>query len=184
MWGFWKGLRQHVLLGSLRKGLLRRRRLLKPGPDSFQKARSVAFLFDATDADVAREVATYAEKLRRKGKEILLLGFQSTDPVENPHPFPCFHSRDADWVGRPRGLSVQEWLARPVDFLIHVATRPLEPLEYLAGLTPAALRVGPATGLTDCYDLMLDLPPAATTQTFFREMEHLLGFIKIGHDGI
>ena len=66
--------------------------------------------------------------------------------------------------------------------LINYQTQRNELLEYITALTPAGLRIGPATDNTRCYDLMLDVPADTTPQSFFKQMENLLGKIQVRNE--
>jgi hypothetical protein len=97
-------------------------------------------------------------------------------------PFPCLNKKNIDWAGRPFGTIIDEWLNRPVDVVIHVSALGEEALEYITALTPAGLRVGPVTLQTSCYDLMLDVPANTSPQSFFKQMENLLGKIQVRNE--
>lgn len=178
----WQDFKKYQYNKGLNKGLISRLKRVNSKSLSFATAKSVAFLFNTEDPEVSSGIEKYAESLRKKGKETFLLGLNAVSNVLLDTQFPCLNKKNIDWVGRPVGTLVDEWLIRPVDVVIHVSAQKNDILEYLTALTPAGLRVGPATDNTHCYDLMLDVPADTTPQTFFKQMESLLGKIQVRNE--
>lgn len=178
----WQHLKKHLFYKSLHKGLNERLMRNHASPLSFSSAKSIAFIFNADDPDFISGTEKYAAQLKKKGKEVFLLGLNTRTKELLDYTFPCLNKKNIDWVGRPFGAIVDEWLKRPVDLVIHVSALCDEPLEYITALTPAGLRIGPVTAQTSCYDLMLDIPADTTPQTFFNQMENLLGKIQVRNE--
>lgn len=178
----WQNFKNYHFNKGLDKGLISRLKRVNSKSLSFATAKSIAFLFNAEDPDVISGIEKYVESLRKKGKETFILGLNAASKDLLDTSFPCLNKKNIDWVGRPIGTLVDEWLIRPVDVVIHVSAQRNAILEYLTALTPAGLRVGPATDNTHCYDLMLDVPADTTPQTFFKQMENLLGKIQVRNE--
>jgi len=141
---------------------------------SFESAKTVSILFEATDLN-AREVAlTYAKKLKKRGKKVRLLGFFD-NKLENPNfTFPHFNRKNIDWAQRPNGQNVEDFIKEKTDIFINLATQTTRHTEYIAALTNAPLRVGPCTDQTICYELMIDLAKPKTLEAFIKEAEKIL----------
>jgi hypothetical protein len=180
----WQHFKKSRFNKSLNKGLAARTGLTVPKPLSFHSAKSVAFLFDAENPKVNEEILKYAGQCQKKGKSIFLLGLHANAKELLELPFPCLKKNDIDWAGRPFGKLFDEWLLRPVDIVIHVSSECNEPLAFITALTPAGLRIGPVTNQTSCYDLMLDVPPDTSPQSFFKQLEYLLGKIEVRNEPI
>jgi len=178
----WQNFKKNQLAKSLNKGLIFRSKRINANTLSFISAKSVAFVFNAEDPDFIMGIEKYAEQCKKKGKEIFLLGLNMKSKEILDFPFPCLNKKNIDWAGRPFGTIIDEWLNRPVDVVIHVSALGEEALEYITALTPAGLRVGPVTLQTSCYDLMLDVPANTSPQSFFKQMENLLGKIQVRNE--
>jgi len=178
----WQNFKKFHFDKSLNKGLVARLKQDSSKSLSFATAKSIAFLFNAEDPEVISGVEKYAESLQKKGKKTFLLGLNAASKDLLDTSFPCLNKKNIDWVGRPIGILIDEWFNQPVDVVIHVSAQKNELLEYITALTPAGLRIGPATDNTSCYDLMLDVPADTTPQTFFKQMENLLGKIQVRNE--
>ena len=178
----WQNFKKFHFNKSLNKGLVSRSKQVSSKSLSFETAKSIAFLFNAEDPEVISGVEKYAESLQKKGKKTFLLGLNAASKDLLDISFPCLNKKNIDWVGRPIGTLIDEWFNQPVDVVIHVSAQRNELLEYITALTPAGLRIGPATDNTSCYDLMLDVPADTTPQTFFKQMENLLGKIQVRNE--
>jgi len=178
----WQNFKKNQLTKSLNKGLSLRSKRTVANSLSFATAKSIAFIFDAENPEFILGIQKYAEQLQKKGKIIFLLGLNINTKEIIELTLPCLNTKDIDWAGRPFGKLVDEWLNRPVDVVIHVSALNNKPIEYLTALTPAGLRIGPVTDQTSCYDLMLDIPADTTPQSFFKQMEILLGKIQVRNE--
>ncbi len=141
---------------------------------NLDEARTVAILFDATDVDERKRTLAYAEKLRKQGKQINVLGFISTADKEATFSFNFFTLRDIDWAQRPKGDQVTNWLKKEYDVLICLFPRTNRFTEYIALHTRAGLKIGPVAENTACYDLMLDMPASAGPQKLIQQYETVL----------
>ncbi|MEY4029817.1 MAG: hypothetical protein RJA90_1016 [Bacteroidota bacterium] len=162
----WQNFKNFHFNKSLNKGLVSRSKQVSSKSLSFATA----------------SIEKYAESLRKKGKTTFLLGLNAASKDIVDTPFPCLNKKNIDWAGRPIGTLIDEWFIQPVDVVIHVSAQRNELLEYITALTPAGLRIGPATDNTRCYDLMLDVPADTTPQSFFKQMENLLGKIQVRNE--
>jgi hypothetical protein len=149
---------------------------------NFESATRISLLFDATDLD-AREVAlTYADKLKKRGKKVQLLGFFD-NKLDNPNfTFPHFNRKNVDWAQRPNGKNVEDFIKEKPDVFINLATQTTPYTEYIAALTNAPLRVGPCTDQTICYELMIDLAKPKTLEAFIKEVEKILKITNTRHE--
>jgi len=178
----WQNFKKSQMTKSLTKGLSLRSKRKVSGSLSFNSAKSIAFIFDAENPEFIQGIQKFAKQLEKNGKTVFLLGLNKNAKEILDLPFLCLNKNNIDWAGRPFGKRVDEWLNRPVDIVIHVSPVNDEPLAFLTALTPAGLRIGPVTSQTSCYDLMLDVPADTTPQSFFNQMENLLGKIQVRNE--
>lgn len=149
---------------------------------SFESARTIGLLFEATELKERDIALDYASNLKKRGKKVRLLGFFD-NKLDNPNfTFPHFNRKNIDWAQRPTGEEVEAFLKQPFDIFINLATKTNLQTEYIAALTNAPLRVGPYTDQTACYELMIDLAGAKTLEAFIEEMERILKITNTRHE--
>ena len=149
---------------------------------NLNNAATVGILFDATELSVRDIVLAYAEKLRKQGKRIKLMGYFDDPTDSENYPFDYYNRKQVDWAYRPTGELVQSFIKQDFDLLMNINTGSLIHTEYIAALSRAKLRVGPCTEHTYCYDLMIDLSPRAGLKQFIEQAEALLGKTNIQHE--
>lgn len=149
---------------------------------SFNDAQSIGLLFDATDLDEREVVFQYAEALRDRHKRIKLLGFFDSLVEDSNFTFKYFNRKKLDWAQRPIGENVQEFAAQPFDLMIHLGTTAKPPLDYIAAISKAHLRVGPYSDNTFCYDLMIDSGSNKNLKDFIQQMESILEKTSTRHE--
>ena len=123
---------------------------------TYESAQSIGIIFDATDLDHRETVIRFSKELKAKNKKVKLLGFFNNKQEVSNFPFKAFNKNDIDWLMRPKGEAVEYFMNFNFDLLIGIYEGNNLPLEYIAALSKAHLRVGPYTDNTYCYDLMID----------------------------
>lgn len=141
---------------------------------NLEEARTIAILFDATDIDKRKRTLAYADKLRKQGKKVNVLGFISTADKEATFSFNFFTLREIDWAQRPKGDHVEQWLQREYDVMVCLFPKTSRVTEYLALHVRAGLKIGPVAENTACYDLMLDIPASTGPQKIIQQYETVL----------
>ena len=79
-----------VYKNSLQKLAIAKRTVKDMNIDS---AQSIGILFDASEVDNRKSIMQYAERLRKKGKKVYLLGFISTVDKEATLRFLFFYKK-------------------------------------------------------------------------------------------
>ena len=130
----------------------------KSTPFNLNKAKSFAFLLNLSEekAIAIEKVMAFAEKLRKKGKEVTLLGY--TDALEAPTNlgFDCFCKKDLNWALVPKGPVVDAFLAKEYDVLINFYLYDCQALDFMTSAVGANFRVGYyIEERTEYYDLMV-----------------------------
>ncbi|MEZ4987754.1 MAG: hypothetical protein R2795_22450 [Saprospiraceae bacterium] len=141
---------------------------------NMEQAKSISFLFDATDVDHRNMVLRYADTLKKKGKNIHLLGFIPVVDKEATFPFTFFTQKEIDWAMRPKGESVQQFTQQGVDVLVNLFPVSTPTLEAICLQTPANLKIGPVSIHPDACDLMVEMPAKAHPAQILQQIEKVL----------
>jgi len=150
---------------------------------NFPNARSIGVLFDATDLDRRNEVLAYVKDLRQREKKVTLLGYFNNKQEKTANfTFNYFTRSDVDWAKRPKNKDIAFFLQSPYDIFIHLNPQPSEVTEIIAALTEAHLKVGPADGWLDSYDLMVDARDKSTLKGFIQQIEQLFKKTNVNHE--
>jgi hypothetical protein len=123
---------------------------------TYESAQTIGILFDATELNHRETVAQFSKELKARNKKVKLIGFFDNKQEVSNFPFKAFNKNDIDWLMRPKGQIVENFMNNTFDLLIGIYEGNNLPLEYIAALSKAHLRVGPYTDNTYCYDLMID----------------------------
>ncbi len=147
-------------------------------PVSFEQARTVGLLFDATDPQDRNTVRQYAEELKNKGKEVTLFAFLQENESNSNFPFKHFTKKDLNWFQYPNDEAINDFINQPFDFLINLYLEQQPALEYVSGLSKAQLRVGPYSEKLHCYDLMIDTARQPNLDFFVKHVSYFLNRLK------
>ncbi|MBK6623171.1 MAG: hypothetical protein IPG32_20765 [Saprospirales bacterium] len=140
----------------------------------FDKARSIGILFDGTELSSRDVVLGYADQLKKTGKSVRLLAFMDNRAESESFPFHFFNRKNLDWLMRPTGHYVKEFLDHPFDILLNLSMEENPALEYIAALSQAHFRVGVFSRTTHCYELMIDLPVSQKLPDLIVQIEFFL----------
>ncbi len=173
--GFLKDFRLRLHYRGLLREVAKRKPAAGRGAVTWKNAKQIGILFNADDPSTRKQILRYAEALRKKGKQVRILGFLTEAQEGQEFAFRTFSKKDIDWQFRPKGSEVQAFMKQSFDLMFHLSLQPDFQLEYIAALSNAKLRVGPPTERTYAYDLMIDVPASAGLQGFIAQMESLLG---------
>lgn len=140
----------------------------------FDKAHQIGILFDGTDLNNREVVLRFAKELRSAGKAVKLLGYLNNRTESESFPFKVFNNRNIDWLMRPTGDSVADFLDHTFDILLNLSMEENPALEYIAALSKAHYRVGAFSKSTHCYELMIDLPASQQLPDLIKQIEFFL----------
>ena len=171
---FFQRLRQYFFWYFLKEQLRKKRNRKGSQKVNLDKAKSVGILFDATDLDQRKTVLAYADNLRKKRKQVKLLGFFDNRLKDNNFTFWHFNKKNIDWAMRPKGKDVSEFIEQPFDLMINLNPESEYYSEYISALSNASFKIGPFTENTFCYDLMIDTSKKTNLRNFIDQMEGLL----------
>ncbi len=178
------------MLDRLRMALLRRslRQLVEHSkrrrrPHTFDTARSVALLFDASEEETRKIVALWAEGFteREHRKRLHVLAFVDDAHTVGQSRFPQFTAQDLGWRGRLEGPAVEHFLAETPDLLLCFNPRQLLPVQWVAAASKATMKIGNTNEPPHDFDLVVETPPEKDIQFFLREATHYLSKIVPVH---
>jgi len=140
----------------------------------YQQIFSVGIFFEATGLDERESVLAYAERLKKDGKQVALLGYFDNQ-IENPnYTFPHFNKKDLDWSLRPQKKEVAAFIQQPLDLLILAFPHSHYLAEYIGALSPAHMRLGPISDQMNSYDIMIDSGSEKAVGAFLEQADQLL----------
>lgn len=139
---------------------------------SLQDAKYIGLLFDATNLETRTDVLSFADKLKKMGKRIGLLGYFDNKLKDPNFTFSHFNKGNIDWAMRPKGAEIQEFANTKFDILISLAIEHQPFFEYIAAISQAKFRVGPITDF-QCYDLMIE-PRKMDVASLIEQIEYFL----------
>ena len=137
-------------------------------------ALSIGLLFDATSLDDRNIVLGFAERLKKKGKQVKLLGFFNAKLKSSDFPFKHFDKKQLDWALRPKKELTADFTNQSFDLLINLSKNSIVSLDYIAAHSKARFRVGPFTEITFCYDLMIEHDGKKGLEAFLKQVLHYL----------
>lgn len=140
----------------------------------FDQVRSIGILFDATELAIRNQVMAYADTLKKAGKQVRLLGFADQAETPDSFPFKAFNPKGLDWMLRPTGPDVEDFIQQPFDLLFLLSFDDILPLQYIAALSRAHFRVGPYSNHGPTLELMIDMPKGKGLPEFIQQAESFL----------
>ena len=103
-----------------------------------------------------------------------MMGYLPIADEQANFPFTFFTKKNVDWAGRPKGETVEMFMQQSFDLLLVIHPRANAVFEYIALITPAALKVGPVPMQDDAYDLMIDVARQTDSAAFIDQIEGIL----------
>lgn len=170
-----KNLRLKFHFKALHNELSKRQPSKNRSAVTWKGAKSIGILFDANEPDRRKHILKYADNLRKKGKQVRLLGYLSQQQEGEEFSFRTFTPKEQDWRYCPKGEEVTDFMNQSFDLLFFLGLTTSLWSEYITALSKAQLRVGPPTEHTYAYDLMIEVPEKAGLSAFITQMENLLG---------
>lgn len=150
---------------------------------SFDKAKSIGILYDATQPDNEAIVKKYRKNLQQSGKKVEMLAYvhEPQDATDESHQVHYLHRKQLTWSLEPKGSIVEQFINTPFDILLGLHIESSQPLEYIAALSKAHLRVGQYRDSREyCYDLIIDTPQNDNLQNFIGQVDYYIKNLNKG----
>lgn len=150
---------------------------------SFDSAKKIGLLYDATSPENYEIVKNYVKEVRSRQKEILALGFVDKKVLPQNQfaqlGLDFFTRKNLNWQRFPNSLEVSNFIKEPFDIVLNASENNVFPLRYIAAVSKAKFRVGRFdTGSLPCYDMMIEAAPGTSLLQFIRQAEEYLQKIK------
>ena len=151
-------------------------------PDIHKNA-SIGILYDATDKHNFEVVREFFRDLRSHEKNPVSLGYidykeVTFHPLARPES-DYFFKDQLNWMKKPSGPVVENFIKEPFDILINLTLEDFHPLDYIAALSKAGLKIGRAnSAVSFCYDLTFHLDKEADIKSFAYTIIHYLSKIN------
>lgn len=144
----------------------------------FADRNDYGLLLDAGDPEHRKAVSDFADKLRKDGNTVRILGFVDGRNDAIKLSFDVFTTADlAKLSGVPQSPVVDAFLAHSFDVLINFSIhRAYKPLEYISAVSKAHFRIGPWYPhlRQNPFDFCLDAGPQVTLRAWIDELIHTL----------
>ncbi len=164
-----------------------RQNFRQPKVVSFQNARNIGILYDATDMETYEVVKNYVKDIRSYSKEVLALGFVDKPELHRDQfaklGLDFFTRKNVNWHMIPSGMVVSNFINKPYDILINLSTAKCFPLHYISALSSASFKIGMFNRRNEpFYDLLLDIKDNRSLPQFITHVNHYLNIIKTHHE--
>lgn len=144
----------------------------------FHRKNNYALLLDAADPEHRKIVTEFAEKLRKDGNSVKVLGFIDGKNDQISLSFDVFHTGDLNRMsGVPKSPLVESFMANTYDVLINFSIyQNHKPLEFISAITKAKFRIGPwYPGIVvNPFDLSIDTGGQVTLREWIGELMQTL----------
>jgi hypothetical protein len=152
-------------------------------PD-FHRARRIGILYDASEREEFFKVREFFKDLRECGKYPVSLGYiDFTEVTFHPLARPeadYFFKSQLNWYQKPSGPVVENFIREPFDMLINLTLRDIYPIDYIAALSKAGLKIGrEESAISYCYAIRFSLTPDADEKSFAYMIIHYLNQINV-----
>jgi hypothetical protein len=135
-------------------------------------------LVDAGNYKDRHDVLAFAERLRKDGHRVKILGYLAGRIEGASMPFDIFTTAQLTKVSQvPKSPEVDAFIAQKFDALINMSIHQNhKPLDYISSLSRASFRIGPWYHNTkhNPYDLSIDAGASATLDEWINELMHTL----------
>lgn len=183
--GLLKNIKLSIANNALKKELLSLDRHRIPYKFSFEKAKTVGIIFDATNTDDYEIVKRYVVYLREHMKKVKVIGFFSTKEIPaltySKLEYDFFSVKELNWLGKPESVIIKNFIDEEYDLLIDLNIHDHFALKYIAALSKSRFKVGKLDedGI-DIHDLMIDADNTQTVKYFLRQIDTYITMLNKG----
>ncbi|MEX0812338.1 MAG: hypothetical protein WD048_08980 [Chitinophagales bacterium] len=147
---------------------------------NLSEAKSISILFDADQQAEADQIISWANELKKSGKDVQLLAYLPYKLKEYTPPYPYFTNKSINWLFFPVSEQVEQFTNNRCDILCCLFIKENLTLESIAAMSNAQFRVGKfSEGKTYCFDFMINLDKNASVAELIPQMKHFLNKIKL-----
>lgn len=149
---------------------------------SFDAARKIGMLYDATLESDYESVKNYVKLIRAEHKEVIALGYvDGKDLSRNQFAqlgLDFFTRKDLRWNMIPNSLEVKNFINEPFDILINLNDGNCFPLSYISAMSKARFRIGRYSKKNLHYfDFLIEAGNSTSLPQFIKEADRYLRII-------
>ncbi len=151
-------------------------------------AKSIGLLYYLADEATYNTVETFVKSLNEQQKKVRLICYTNTKNI--PHYFipklsqDIITKKDLDWSQKPTNGFVKEFMGEKFDLLLDLSMADYFPLQYIAALSAASLKVGQYEEThTAYYDVMIKTSELTSLDEYILQIDHYLNMLNQEPDG-
>ena len=146
-------------------------------------AQRIGLLYLVHDERSYEKIINFIKDLQNKGKAVVALGFVMSKDVpayfSSSNSYSFFTLKDLNWYYKPGNTFINNFLKEKFDVVINLSLEDTFPLQYIAGLSNAKLKVGKfGKDNSRYYDLMIETETVKELGDFIEQITHYLSIIK------
>jgi hypothetical protein len=152
---------------------------------NIKDANSVALLYKVRDEAWHKTIKRYVAHLKEEEGIRKIMAFGYFDGKEAPHylqsklEFDFFSKKDLNWMSKPSGLAVNNFVAESYDILIDLSMESYVPLRHVLNRSKAKFKVGLYSEENEkYYDLMISIQNAKSLPHFIEQVNYYLSIIN------
>ena len=154
---------------------------------SFNDAKKIGMLYDATEEGDYETVKQYVKLLRGDHKELLALGYVDRKELSRNQfsqlGLDFFTKKNLKWNMIPDSLEVKNFIKEPFDILINLNEGNCFPLNYITAMSKARFRIGRYNkSHIHNFDMMIDAGNSTSLSNFIKEADRYLRVITNKHE--
>ena len=149
---------------------------------SFNDAKKIGMLYDATEESDYEIVKQYVKLLRGDHQEVLALGYVDRKELSRNQfsqlGLDFFTKKNLKWDMIPDSLEVKNFIKEPFDILINLNEGNCFPLNYITAMSKARFRIGRYNkNHIHNFDMMIDAGNSTSLSNFIKEADRYLRII-------
>ncbi|MBR9919662.1 MAG: hypothetical protein GYB31_02420 [Bacteroidetes bacterium] len=149
---------------------------------NFDSAKTIGLIFEGTNLEQREQVLAFASQLKKEGKKVRMLAFMDNKVDNSGHAFKNFNRNDLDFSLCPKSDEAKNFIGTPLDLLINLSMKSIEPLAYVLASANARFRVGPYDPEANYYELMIDLSKGKKLSDYIKQVEVYLNKMQSTHE--
>jgi len=144
---------------------------------------SIGILYDATERETFEIVREFYRDLRSNGNSPASLGYidfkeVTFHPLARPES-DYFFKHQLNWMQKPNSTVVENFINEPFDILINLTLKDFYPIDYIAALSKAGLKIGRLeSAVSFCYDMSFQNRENSDLKSFAYTIIHYLSQIN------
>lgn len=157
----------------------------RTSPD-IHRAGCIGILYDASDRYTFEFIRGFCKDLKESQKLPVSLGYIDFKDALSFHALArpeadYFFKSQVNWMQKPKSAIVDNFIDEPFDILINLTLKDIYPLDYVAAVSKAGLKIGRAdSAVAFCYDMTFKIGEKTDLKAFAYTIIHYLN--QLNHD--